>query len=84
MTRFRRVRWIAITAVAATVAGALLVNAEGWADRGAASCSATANVRVDGTSWRTGAFRAAGCRAWRHMHRRSTTPGYQVSRPIAR
>jgi hypothetical protein len=70
--RFRRVRWVAITTVAATVVGVLAVGAEAYADRGAERCappSVQQATRHDG-SWRTSAFRAAGCRAWRTMHPR--------------
>jgi hypothetical protein len=73
MTRLRRWRWIAITVAAATVASVLLIGVDGWADRGAAQCSTRAGIEPGGQhdSWRTGAFRAAGCRAWRRMHQRT-------------
>jgi hypothetical protein len=69
MTRFRRLRWIAITAAAATVAGAVAIGAEAFADRGVAQCSTPASAAAThGRSWRTAGFRAVGCHAWRHMH----------------
>ncbi len=74
MARFWRVRWVAITTVTATAAGVLAVGATAYADRSAGRCTPPAPAvtvhqatRHDG-SWRTSAFRAAGCRAWRTMH----------------
>ncbi len=69
MTRFRRFRWIAIVAIVATVLGGLAVGAEAWADRGTARCTASTTADNATESWRAGAFRVAGCRAWRRMHR---------------
>jgi hypothetical protein len=73
---FRRARWGAIMMVVAAVAGVLAVGAEAYADRGPTRCAPPAqavsvqqSAKHDG-SWRSSAFRAAGCRAWRTMHRR--------------
>ena len=72
MTRVRRARWIAIAAVAATAIGTLVVGAQAVANGDGSRCapppSATTVARHE--SWRTGALRAMGCRAWRHMHHR--------------
>jgi len=70
MTRIRRVSWIAITAVAGAAMATFAVSADAFAARGDAQCqpsAASSTVRGD-HSWRTGGFRAVGCRAWRHMH----------------
>jgi len=73
MTRVRRVRWIAIAVVAATAIGTLVVGAQAYADRDDSRCArspqATTVAQHDQReSWRTGALRAMGCRAYRHMH----------------
>ena len=73
MTRVRRARWIAIAAVAATAVGTLVVGAQAYADRDGSRCArppqATTVVKHDQhESWRSGALRAMGCRAWRHVH----------------
>jgi hypothetical protein len=81
MTRFRRVRWVAITTVAATAVSVLAISAEAYADRSGAWCAPPAHaVTVQqpaghdaaghdaakhDASWRSSAFRAAGCHAWR-------------------
>jgi hypothetical protein len=72
MTRVRRVRWFAIAAVAATVAGTLVVGAQAYANRDESRCAqpSQATTVAQHESWRSGAFRAMGCRAWRHMHNR--------------
>ena len=72
MVRFRRVRWIAITVLAATAA-TFAVGAEAYADRGPSPCQSVGHVAQASSdhSWRTGGFRSAGCKAWRHLHRHS-------------
>ena len=71
MVRFRRYRWIAITAVAATAVCALAIGAEAFADQSAARCATSTSTAAarGGQSWRTEGFRAAGCHAVRRMHR---------------
>jgi hypothetical protein len=94
MARFRRVRWIAVTVAVAALVGGLAAGAEAWADRGAGRCAAAqqaaerqaAERQVDRAnpvsqadqSWRAGAFKAAGCRAWRRMHHREPIRGRAV------
>ncbi len=73
MARFRRLRWIAIAAIVATVLGGLVVGAEAWADRGTARCTTATTADTARQDWRAGAFRVAGCRAWRKMHRHEKT-----------
>jgi len=70
MTRVRRVRWIAIAVVAVTAIGTLVVGAQAYADRDESRCArpAQATTVAQHESWKTGALRAMGCRAWRHMH----------------
>jgi len=70
MARFRRIRWIAITAVAVTAMAIFAIGANAFADRGQSPCQPATHVSQaqDGHSWRTGGFRSAGCRAWRHLH----------------
>ena len=76
MARFRRLRWIAVMVLAITAAVTVAVGAEAFADqtfaaRGNGPCQPPAAVaQASGNhSWRTGGFRSAGCRAWRHLHR---------------
>jgi hypothetical protein len=75
MTRVqRRVRWMAIAAISATAVGTLAAGAQAYADRDTSRCAQQA-FSVTGTqaqSWRSGALRAMGCRAWRHLHRQRT------------
>jgi hypothetical protein len=76
MTRVRRVRWIAIAVVAMTAIGTLVVGAQAYADRDDSRCVRSPQATIiaqhgqpaQHESWRTGALRAMGCRAWRHMH----------------
>jgi hypothetical protein len=70
MTRFRRVRWIAITALVASAVVTFGVGAEAFADRGQSACQSVAHspTTAGDHSWRTGGVRSAGCRAWRHLH----------------
>ncbi len=69
MARFRRVRWIAVIVLAVTEALTFVVGAQAFADQGHVACQPAAHVAqaADRGSWRTNGFRAAGCRAWRHM-----------------
>ncbi|TML22465.1 MAG: hypothetical protein E6G35_15615 [Actinobacteria bacterium] len=70
MAPFRRIRWIAITAVAVTATAIFAIGADAFADRGHSPCQPVGHasqVQAD-HSWRTGGFRSAGCRAWRHLH----------------
>jgi hypothetical protein len=73
MTRFRRLRWIAITALVASAVVTFSVGAEAFADRGQAACQPVARTAATSHdhSWRTEGFRSAGCRAWRHIHHHS-------------
>ena len=70
MTRVRRVRWIAIAVVAVTAIGTLVVGAQAFADRDQSRCVRPSQVTTvaQHESWRTGALRMMGCRAWHHMH----------------
>ena len=71
MTRIRRVSWIAVTAVVVTATATFAMRADAVAARGDAQCQPRVTTSVaesPGHSWRTGGFKAAGCRAWRHMH----------------
>jgi hypothetical protein len=70
MTRYRRWRWIAITVAVGALLGTVTITAEAWADRRAHRCATSPRFAAEGTSWRTGAFAAASCEAWRRMHRR--------------
>jgi hypothetical protein len=70
MARYRRWRWVAITLAAGALVGTAAVTAEAWADRGAQRCATSQRFGSEGDSWRTGAFAAASCQAWRRMHRR--------------
>jgi hypothetical protein len=69
MARFRRVRWIAVIVLAVTATLTFVVGARAFADRGQVACQPVAHAAqvADSHSWRTNGFRAAGCRAWRHM-----------------
>jgi hypothetical protein len=71
MARFRRERWIAITVLVAAAAATFAVSAEAYADRGHDPCPAAAHSpqAAGDHSWRTGGFKSAGCKAWRHLHR---------------
>ncbi len=71
MARFRRVRWIAVFVLAVTAALTFAVGAEAYADQGHPACQPVVHQAqaADSHSWRTNGFRAAGCRAWRHMQR---------------
>jgi hypothetical protein len=71
MPRIRRVRWFAITAVAVTAAATFAVGADAFAAKSDAQCQPhpASAAGPANHSWRTGGFHAAGCRAWRHMHR---------------
>jgi hypothetical protein len=73
MARFRRVRWIAITVLTVTAAATFAVGAEAYGDQGHDPCKPVAHsAQANGDhSWRTGGFRSAGCKAWRHLHRHS-------------
>ena len=85
MTRVRRASWIAIAAVAATAVGTLVMGAQAYANQDESRCAPPAvatTVARHGSaqsaagphgSWRAGAFRAMGCRAWRHMHQSHRT-----------
>lgn len=70
MTRFRRLRWIAITALVASAVVTFAVGAEAFADRGQSACQSVSRPATSAGdhSWRTGGFRSAGCHAWRHLH----------------
>jgi hypothetical protein len=70
MTRVRRVGWFAIAAVTATAVATLVVGAQAYAHRDSPQCvqSAPAATGAQHESWRTGALRVMGCRAWHHMH----------------
>ena len=71
MARIRRLGWIATTVVTAVAAITFAVGANAFANGPAGPCRSGTQVVVDqggGHSWRTGGFRSAGCRAWRHMH----------------
>lgn len=70
MTRARRVRWIAIAAVAMTAVGTLAMGAQAYANRDNSRCAQQpqTTTAAQHESWRTGALRAMGCRAWRHVH----------------
>ncbi|HKS98302.1 MAG TPA: hypothetical protein VJT31_02130 [Rugosimonospora sp.] len=70
MARYRRWRWIAVMVAVGALLGTLTVAAEAWADRSAHRCATAQRFRAEGNSWRTGAFAAASCEAWRRMHRR--------------
>jgi hypothetical protein len=75
MTRVqRRVRWMAIAAISATAVGTLAVGAQAFADQDTSRCAQQASSATEhqGQSWRSGALRAMGCRAWRHLHRQRT------------
>jgi hypothetical protein len=65
-----RWRWIAITLLVCALLGTAVVTTEAWVDRGTRRCAASPRFAADGNSWRTGAFAAASCQAWRRMHRR--------------
>jgi hypothetical protein len=73
MSRIRRIRWIALTAVLAAVVATLAVGASAYADQSEARCAPhAAGASAGPSSWRIVAFRAIGCRTWRHMyHHRS-------------
>jgi hypothetical protein len=66
MTRIRRVRWFAIFVVTATGLATFAIGAQAFADRGYSPCQPSVSSAHD-RSWRTGGFRSAGCRAWRHI-----------------
>jgi len=76
--RIRRMRWIAILAAILTVLVTLAIGADAFASQGAARCARPAGAAADTVvaahqvaghhSWRTGAFKAFGCGAWRKMH----------------
>jgi hypothetical protein len=70
MSRIRRVRWIVLTTVLAIVVTTLAVGANAYADQnGGSRCAPhAAGASARPSSWRVVAFRAVGCRAWRHMH----------------
>ncbi len=68
--RHRRWRLLVLALALGALLGTVTVTAEAWADRGAHRCAATQRFTADGRSWRTGAFAAASCEAWRRMHRR--------------
>ena len=70
MARLRRMRWIAITVLVVSAVLTFAVGAEAFADRGHSACQPAVHSAQasDGHSWRTGGFRAAGCKAWRHIH----------------
>ena len=86
MTRIRRMRWIIVTALAATVVATLAVGARAMAQEGgsarcappAASASAAGPVRQP--SWRAGALRVMGCHAWHRMHNNNHRTLIRVSR----
>jgi hypothetical protein len=74
--RIRPTRWIAIVAAIFTLLATLAIGADAFASHGATRCS---RPPIAGTStgvhqvavhssWRTGAFKAVGCGAWRRMH----------------
>jgi hypothetical protein len=62
--------WIAIAVAAAALVATLFVGAQAFADRDSSRCAQPQPVATahHGESWRTGALRVVGCRAWRHMH----------------
>lgn len=71
--RVPRMRWIAIVAAIVTLFVTLAVGADAFASQGAARCArppgaGTHQVAAHSASWRTGAFKAFGCGALRHMH----------------
>jgi hypothetical protein len=67
MTRSRRLRWFAILVLTVTGVATFVLGAQAFADRGYSACQSSTSSAHD-TSWRTGGFRSAGCRAWRHIH----------------
>ena len=68
--RVRRLRWIAIGATIFTVLATLAIGANAFASQDSARCARppVGTVAAHNSSWRTGAFKAFGCGAWRHMH----------------
>jgi hypothetical protein len=70
----RRARWIAIVSAVFATGATLAIGANAFANQGAARCApptvgfSAHNAAGHNPAWRSGAFQAAGCRAWRHMH----------------
>jgi len=83
--RVRRVRWIAIGTAIFTVVATLALGASAFASQDTSRCAppvavagqpagaAVHTAAAHDSSWRTGAFKAVGCRAWRHMHHNRRT-----------
>jgi hypothetical protein len=68
MTRSRRARWFAIFVVTVTGVATFVLGAQAFADQGYSPCQSSVSSSAHDGSWRTGGFRSAGCRAWRHLH----------------
>jgi hypothetical protein len=61
--------WLAVGAVICAVLATLVIGANAFASQGNARCAPPpARTHSANSSWRTGAFKAVGCHAWRHMH----------------
>jgi len=82
--RVRRVRWIAIGTAIFTVVATLALGASAFASQDTSRCAppvaggqppgaSVHTTAAHDSSWRTGAFKAVGCRAWRHMHHNRRT-----------